>query len=311
MFGKGGLGNLMKQAQQMQEKMQKMQEEIAQLEVTGESGAGLVKVTINGAHNCRRVEIDPSLLEDDKEMLEDLVAAAFNDAARRIEETQKEKMASVSSGMQLPPGFKMPFLMQTSPLLTQLMEALRCLPGVGPKSAQRMAFTLLQRDRSGGMRLAQALTRAMSEIGHCADCRTFTEQEVCNICSNPRRQENGQICVVESPADIYAIEQTGQFSGRYFVLMGHLSPLDGIGPDDIGLDRLEQRLAEEKITEVILATNPTVEGEATANYIAELCAQYDVEASRIAHGVPVGGELEMVDGTTLSHSLAGRHKIRF
>ena len=175
--------------------------------------------------------------------------------------------------------------MQTSPLLTQLMEALRCLPGVGPKSAQRMAFTLLQRDRSGGMRLAQALTRAMSEIGHCADCRTFTEQEVCNICSNPRRQENGQICVVESPADIYAIEQTGQFSGRYFVLMGHLSPLDG--------------------------TNPTVEGEATANYIAELCAQYDVEASRIAHGVPVGGELEMVDGTTLSHSLAGRHKIRF
>lgn len=226
--------------------MQKMQEEIAQLEVTGESGAGLVKVTINGAHNCRRVEIDPSLLEDDKEMLEDPVAVAFNDAARRIEETQKEKMASVSSGMQLPHGFKDAVLMQTSPLLTQLMEALRCLPGVGPKSAQRMAFTLLQRDRSGGMRLAQALTRAMSEIGHCADCRTFTEQEVCNICSNPRRQENGQICVVESPADIYAIEQTGQFSGRYFVLMGHLSPLDGIGPDDIGLDRLEQRLAEEK-----------------------------------------------------------------
>lgn len=218
----------MKQAQQMQEKMQKMQEEIAQLEVTGESGAGLVKVTINGAHNCRRVEIDPSLLEDDKEMLEDLVAAAFNDAARRIEETQKEKMASVSAGMQLPP-LQDAVLMQTSPLLTQLMEALRCLPGVGPKSAQRMAFTLLQRDRSGGMRLAQALTRAMSEIGHCADCRTFTEQEVCNICSNPRRQENGQICVVESPADIYAIEQTGQYSGRYFVLMGHLSPLDGTG----------------------------------------------------------------------------------
>ncbi|MHC3037938.1 recombination mediator RecR [Klebsiella pneumoniae] len=201
--------------------------------------------------------------------------------------------------------------MQTSPLLTQLMEALRCLSGVGPKSAQRMAFTLLQRDRSGGMRLAQALTRAMSEIGHCADCRTFTEQEVCNICSNPRRQENGQICVVESPADIYAIEQTGQYSGRYFVLMGHLSPLDGIGPDDIGLDRLEQRLEAESITEVILATNPTVEGEATANYIAELCAQYGVDASRIAHGVPVGGELEMVDGTTLSHSLAGRHKITF
>ncbi|BBG59745.1 Recombination protein RecR [Providencia rustigianii] len=199
--------------------------------------------------------------------------------------------------------------MQTSPLLESLMEALRCLPGVGPKSAQRMAFHLLQRDRSGGMRLAQSLTRAMSEIGHCSDCRTFTEQDICNICDNPRRQQNGLICVVESPADIYAIEQTGQFSGRYFVLMGHLSPLDGIGPMDIGLDRLEERLSSETITEVILATNPTVEGEATANYIGQMCAQYGVVASRIAHGVPVGGELEMVDGTTLSHSLAGRQRL--
>lgn len=199
----------------------------------------------------------------------------------------------------------------TSPLLDSLMEALRCLPGVGPKSAQRMAFHLLQRDRSGGMRLAQTLTRAMSEIGHCNDCRTFTEADVCTICSNPRRQKSQQICVVESPADIQAIEQTGQYSGRYFVLMGHLSPLDGIGPDDIGLDRLEERLAQEQISEVILATNPTVEGDATANFIAELCAMHGVLASRIAHGVPVGGELEMVDGTTLSHSLAGRHPIKF
>ena len=199
--------------------------------------------------------------------------------------------------------------MQTSPLLESLMEALRCLPGVGPKSAQRMAFQLLQRDRSGGMRLAQALTRAMSEIGHCRDCRTFTEQEVCNICDNPRRRQQGLICVVESPADIYAIEQTGQFSGRYFVLMGHLSPLDGIGPMDIGLDRLEERLSSESITEVILATNPTVEGEATANYIAHICGQYGVMASRIAHGVPVGGELELVDSTTLSHSLSGRLRL--
>lgn len=201
--------------------------------------------------------------------------------------------------------------MQTSPLLESLMESLRCLPGVGPKSAQRMAFQLLQRDRSGGMRLAQALTRAMSEVGHCRDCRTFTEEEVCTICANQRRQTSGLICIVESPADIHAIEQTGQFAGRYFVLMGHLSPLDGIGPNDIGLDRLEERLASEKVNEVILATNPTVEGDATANFIAEMCSMYGVMASRIAHGVPVGGELEMVDGTTLSHSLAGRHQIRF
>lgn len=189
------------------------------------------------------------------------------------------------------------------------MEALRCLPGVGPKSAQRMAFHLLQRDRKGGLRLADALSHAMTEIGHCKECRTFTEHDLCTICPNPKRQENGLLCVVESPADIAAIEATGQYSGRYFVLMGHLSPLDGIGPSDIGLDILDYRLQQGDISEVILATNPTVEGEVTAQYIAELCHLHQVNASRIAHGVPVGGELELVDGTTLSHSLLGRHKL--
>ncbi|PKF51006.1 recombination mediator RecR [Enterovibrio nigricans] len=200
--------------------------------------------------------------------------------------------------------------MRTSQLLEQLMEALRCLPGVGPKSAQRMAFHLLQRNRQGGVKLSESLLAAMTDIGHCDKCRTFTEEEVCAICANSRRQENGQICVVESPADIAAIEATGQYSGRYFVLMGHLSPLDGIGPSDIGLDVLEKRLASESIAELILATNPTVEGEATAHYISELCAEHDVVASRIAHGVPMGGELELVDGTTLSHSIIGRHRLR-
>ncbi|GAL34764.1 recombination protein RecR [Vibrio maritimus] len=157
--------------------------------------------------------------------------------------------------------------------------------------------------------MADALSSAMTEIGHCQQCRTFTEEEVCHICSNPKRKENGQMCVVESPADIAAVEATGQFSGRYFVLMGHLSPLDGIGPSDIGLDVLDYRLRQGDIGEVILATNPTVEGEATAHYIAELCHEHQVSASRIAHGVPVGGELELVDGTTLSHSLMGRQKI--
>ncbi len=199
--------------------------------------------------------------------------------------------------------------MRTSSMLEQLMEALRCLPGVGPKSAQRMAFHLLQRDRQGGLKLADALTHAMTEIGHCSQCRTFTEDDVCSICSNPKRQENGQICVVETPADIAAIEATGQYSGRYFVLMGHLSPLDGIGPSDIGLDIFDYRLQQKDISEVILATNPTVEGEATAQYIADLCHEHDVSVSRIAHGVPVGGELELVDGTTLSHSLLGRQKL--
>lgn len=169
--------------------------------------------------------------------------------------------------------------MQTSPLLEALTEALRCLPGVGPKSVQRMVFHLLQRDRSGGMRLAQALTRAMSEIGHCADCRTFTEQAICTICVNPRQQQSGQICVVESPADIHAIEQTGQFAGRYFVLMGHLSPLDGIGPDDIGLSRLQERLESERIQEVILATNPRWRGKPPP-IISPNCAR--ITACRLA-----------------------------
>ncbi|MFQ1023319.1 recombination mediator RecR [Avibacterium paragallinarum] len=201
--------------------------------------------------------------------------------------------------------------MQTSPLLETLIDALRCLPGVGPKSAQRMAYHLLQRDRSGGMDLARALTAAMSQIGHCEQCRTFTEEEVCSICENPRRQNSGLLCVVEQPSDIQAIEQTGQFSGRYFVLMGHLSPLDGIGPKEIGLDLLNRRLENESFTEVILATNPTIEGEATANYIAELCMQRGIKVTRIAHGIPVGGELEMVDSNTLGHSFSGRREIQY
>lgn len=196
--------------------------------------------------------------------------------------------------------------MQTSPLLENLMEALKVLPGVGPKSAQRMAYHLLQRNRSGGINLAKALNEAMNHIGHCQSCRTFTEETHCTICQNPRRQNSGQLCVVEMPADIQAIEHTGQFSGRYFVLMGHLSPLDGIGPREIGLDLLQQRLENESFHEVILATNPTIEGDATANYIAEMCLIHNIKVTRIAHGIPVGGELEMVDGTTLSHSFAGR-----
>ncbi len=200
--------------------------------------------------------------------------------------------------------------MQISPLLENLIESLRVLPGVGPKSAQRMAYHLLQRNRTGGINLAKGLEEAMTHIDHCELCRTFTEEKVCNICKNPRRQANGQLCVVETPADIQAVEQTGQFSGRYFVLMGHLSPLDGIGPREIGLDILQQRLESESFYEIILATNPTIEGDATANYIAEMCLPYNIKVTRIAHGIPVGGELEMVDGTTLSHSFVGRRDLK-
>ncbi|HAW91518.1 MULTISPECIES: recombination mediator RecR [unclassified Arsukibacterium] len=193
-----------------------------------------------------------------------------------------------------------------APLVQQLIETLRVLPGVGPKSAQRMAFQLLERNREGGARLGAALTKAMEKVGHCQCCRTFCETELCALCADPARAQAGTLCVVGSASDQLAIEHTGQFNGLYFVLMGYISPLDGIGPAELGLDRLDKQLAKGHITEVILATNPTVEGDATAFYLAELCHKYTIPVTRLAQGVPVGGELEYIDGTTLSHAFSGR-----
>ncbi|MBD7979076.1 MULTISPECIES: recombination mediator RecR [Pseudomonas] len=197
--------------------------------------------------------------------------------------------------------------MSFSPLIRQLIDALRILPGVGQKTAQRMALQLLERDRSGGMRLSQALAQAMEGIGHCRQCRTLTEDDLCPQCADPRRDDS-LLCVVQTPMDVFAVDQTG-FRGRYFVLKGHLSPLDGLGPEAIGVPELLERVAAGAFTEVILATNPTVEGEATAHYIAQLLAPKGLVVSRIAHGVPLGGELELVDGGTLAHALAGRKPI--
>ena len=196
--------------------------------------------------------------------------------------------------------------MSFSPLITELVNSLKCLPGVGAKSAQRMAFSLLERNREGALQLSNALRNAMQEVKHCNQCRTFTEDELCKICENPKRAQSAQLCIVESPQDVLAIESTSQYQGRYFVLMGHLSPIDGIGPKEIGLDKLAQLLSEESIAEIILATNPTVEGEATAHYIGQMCKQHKIAATRIAHGVPVGGELEYIDGNTLTHAFNGR-----
>lgn len=195
--------------------------------------------------------------------------------------------------------------MSYSPLLVRLIDGLRCMPGVGQKSAQRIAFHLLERDRDGANNLSTALADAVSGIGHCSRCRMFTEHELCSICSASGRDAS-QLCVVESPADVMAIEDATGFRGYYFVLMGHLSPLDGIGPDELGLRLLEDWLAKGDVKELIIATNPTVEGDATSHYLAELAAKQSVQASRIAHGVPLGGELEYVDGGTLSHAFFGR-----
>jgi recombination protein RecR len=196
-----------------------------------------------------------------------------------------------------------------TPLIDRLIEAFQVLPGVGPKSAQRMTLYLLQRSRDGGRHLAQTLLEAIDRIGECADCRNLSEQPRCRLCGDVRR-DDAVLCVVESPADILAIEHAGGFRGRYFVLHGHLSPIDGIGPDALGLDRLEARVRALGPQEVIVATNPTVEGEATAHYLSELLKDLVPNITRIAHGVPLGGELEYIDGGTLTHALQGRRSIR-
>jgi recombination protein RecR len=200
--------------------------------------------------------------------------------------------------------------MAFSPLIDQLIASLRCLPGVGARSAQRMAFQLLERDREGALKLSRALGEAMERVGHCQRCRTLTELDLCKLCANPDR-DSSLLCVVESPADVLAIEQAGSFQGRYFVLHGHLSPIDGLGPEEIGLPRLVEIVEQWQVKELIIATNPNVEGEATAHYIAEQLRGLDatIEVSRIAHGVPLGGELEYVDGGTLAHAFAGRKRL--
>lgn len=198
--------------------------------------------------------------------------------------------------------------MSNASLLERLIEALRCLPGVGPKSAQRMALHLLERDREGGERLSAVMLEAVKKIGRCQQCRDLTEHDLCAICSNPSR-DRGVLCVVESPVDVLALEQATAFRGTYFVLLGRLSPLDGIGPAELGLDDLARRLASEPPRELIIATNPTVEGEATAYYLQRMAQKQQVPVSMIAHGVPLGGELEYTDQTTLAHAFGSRQPV--
>ena len=192
--------------------------------------------------------------------------------------------------------------------IDQLIDALRILPGVGVKSAQRMALQLLEKDRVAALTLADAIQQAATKVGNCAQCRTLTEHELCDICNNPSRS-NTQLCVVENPADLFAIEQAGGYRGKYFVLLGHLSPIDGVGPEQLGIDKLIERLQTDSVKELILATNLTVEGEATAHFIADKAKSLGVQVSRIAYGVPMGGELEYVDGGTLNMALQSRKTI--
>ena len=196
--------------------------------------------------------------------------------------------------------------MKNSKLIETAIEALTCLPGVGPKSAQRMIYSLLKNNRHGGINLSQVLKQAMTEVSNCSVCQTYTENEICEICVNNDRLATGMVCVVENSSDIIAVERTGQFDGRYFVLHGNLSPIDGISPEDLKIDILENQLKSGNISEVILATSSTIHGEATALFISEICKKYKIQSTRIAYGIPIGGELDLVDGSTLIHAFSGR-----
>lgn len=195
-----------------------------------------------------------------------------------------------------------------SPLITELINAFKVLPGVGPKSAQRMAYYLLERNKQGGAKLAETLQKALQKISHCSLCRDLTENEICSICSSSSRKSE-QLCVVESPSDVMAIEQSGVYRGLYFVLMGHLSPIDGVGPDELGFPDLQKRLQQGEVTELILATNATVEGEATAHYIQQMALALEIDVTRLAQGIPMGGELEYVDSGTLGQAFVSRTKV--
>ena len=195
----------------------------------------------------------------------------------------------------------------SSPSLDELISSLKCLPGVGQKSAQRMAMHLLERDQAGARRLADAVLKSLENIRHCSQCRNFSDTEVCDICSRPSRDQS-TVCVVESPADVIAIESSAAYQGRYFVLLGRLSPLDGYGPEQLGLDEIEEQLKQGQIKEIILATSSTVEGDITAQYVADIASKSGVASSRLARGIPSGGELEYIDSATLSRALSGRQK---
>jgi recombination protein RecR len=195
-----------------------------------------------------------------------------------------------------------------SKVISRLIESLSHLPGVGPKSARRMAYYLLERDRDGARGIATAMVEAVDKIGHCQQCNNLTEHELCEICHSSSR-DSKKLCIVETPAELQSIEQAGIYKGIYFVLMGHLSPLDGIGPEELGIPKLEAMLDEGEVAEVVLATNLTVEGEATAHFISELVRKKGILATRIAHGVPVGGELEYIDRNTLTEAFAGRRQM--
>ena len=298
---KGQIAGLMRQAQQMQENMKKAQDALADILVEGAAGGNLVKVTMTCRHDVKRVTIDPSLLAEDKDMLEDLVAAAFSDLAGKDVRGHRRPSAAARDEVALlmDSGSSEP-----QPLVA-LVDALRRLPGVGVRTARRMAYHLLQHDREAAGILGAALTQAVSRLRHCERCNGFTEAPVCATCAHPSRDAS-LLCIVETPADQNSIEATHGYQGLYYVLMGRLAPLEGMGPDEIDFGRVLARAADGVVQEVILATNFTAEGETTAHYLSEALRSRGLKVTRLARGVPAGSEIEYVDAGTVAWALMER-----
>jgi len=328
MGGLGNMGNLMKQAQKAMEQARKMEEELAALKVEGSAGGGMVKVEATAAGTIEGIKIDPQVVDpEDVEMLQDLILSAIHDATEKSAAIKQERINELTGGLPIPPGLfperprthRRTWTMVTEldrketddalcEALARLVGELEKLPGIGPKSAQRLAFHLLRIPRDEARQLSDAILEVKERIGVCSQCFNYTDQPVCDICRNDRR-DRSLLCVVAEPRDLLAMERTNEFSGRYHVLGGVISPMEGIGPEMLRIRELMERIESDGVKEVILATNPTVEGSTTALYLARLIKPFGVRVTKIAFGLPVGGDLDYADQATLVEALEGRREM--
>ena len=304
--GMGNMGAMMKQAQKMQVELARAQEEIKDMTFEASAGGGMVKAVAQGDNSLVSLTIDPEAVDpEDVEMLQDMITAAVNEALRGVAELGAQRINAANRRHEHPRPDVGSGSVQSAPAIQKLLDELERLPGVGPKSAQRMAYWILNSDRATALRLAQAIVEVKDTVHFCSRCFNYAEDDLCEICRSTSRNQQ-LLCVVSEPRDIPPIERTAVFQGVYHVLGGALSPMDGIGPDDLRIPQLMQRLGSEDIREVVLATNPNVEGETTAAYLARLIKPLGIKVTRLASGLPVGGDLEFADEVTLGRALEAR-----
>ena len=308
-FGRPDVNALMRQAQKMQEDMKAKQAELEAAEYTGSASGEMVTVKMNGKHEVLSISIKPEAVDpDDIEMLEDLVAAAINATVKQVDETAEAEMGKLTGGMNIPGLYGGSGMGYHAAPLEKLIEEFSKFPGIGRKGATRMAYQVLSMSDADASALAGAIQNAHTKIHRCRVCQNYTEAELCPICASPKR-DRSVICVVETPRDVQAFERTREYHGLYHVLHGLISPMDGIGVEQLAVKELLARLGDGTVKEVIMAMNPTVEGEATAMYLAKLIKPMGIKTTRLAYGLPVGASLEYTDETTLYRALSGRGEL--